>query len=208
MTDHTAETVIHLKIVAGEDAGKTITVPPSGVLMGRSSKNDVMLKDPSLSRHHCRFFFKSGVLWVADLGSANQTLVNKVPIQEAELHARDSVVIGNTELQVCEARPAESAEGATKTSGPGGDFDLGLSPPAAEEVKRRPRFYLLLGLLGLTILVAGLSLHLANARRAGRRPGPAPVPAANAADTTLEIDYEKVQASTNNIFRYRLTLSK
>ena len=213
MTEQTTGTVTHLKIVVGEDAGKTISVPPSGVLVGRSSKNDVMLKDPSLSRHHCRFFFKSGVLWVADLGSANQTLVNKVPIQEAELHVGDTVAIGSTELHVCEARPADVAASSPGTPAPDarapvGDFDLGLSRPATADDKRRPRIYLLLGLLGLTIVVAGVAWHIAKAKRAGKRARTVPPVAANATDSTIEIDYEKVQASANNIFRYRLTLAK
>jgi len=211
MTEQTSATVTHLTVVGGEDAGRTITVPANGVLMGRSSKNDVMLKDPSLSRYHCRFFFKSGVLWVADLGSANQTLLNQVPVQEAELHTGDTVIIGNTEIRVIDPRPAgiaAAAPAAKSAPSPAGrDFDLGLNKTTAEE-KRRPRLLLLLSLLGMTLLAAALALYLVKGRQAARRPPPPPSPVVTPMDGNVEIDYEKVQANANNIFRYRLTLAK
>jgi pSer/pThr/pTyr-binding forkhead associated (FHA) protein len=46
---------VHLMVVRGDDTGKAITVPAAGARLGRSSKNDIVLADPSLSRHHCRF---------------------------------------------------------------------------------------------------------------------------------------------------------
>ena len=74
-----------------------VTVGPEGARLGRSSKNDIILLDPLLSRHHCRLFFKPGEgLWLTDLGSANQTFVNAKPVQEVHLKPGDKISVGDT----------------------------------------------------------------------------------------------------------------
>jgi pSer/pThr/pTyr-binding forkhead associated (FHA) protein len=71
-------------VEAGPDTGRRITVPPAGGRIGRSSQNDIELTDPSVSRFQCRVFFKpDGLLWVADLGSTNETLLNGAGVLEA-----------------------------------------------------------------------------------------------------------------------------
>ncbi|MDP2989753.1 MAG: FHA domain-containing protein, partial [Kiritimatiellota bacterium] len=91
----------HLVVEAGPDKGLVITVSPHGIRVGRSSNNDVVLKDSVMSRFHCRFFFKpEDGLWAEDLGSANQTLLNQAPMHVARLHVGDRLVIGDTTLKV------------------------------------------------------------------------------------------------------------
>lgn len=196
---------VHLMVVKGEDAGKTITVPPAGVRLGRSTKNDIVLADPSLSRHHCRLYFKpEGALCVADLGSSNQTLVNNVPVTETELRTGDLVVIGNDEMKVVETRRADLIPQAAQQQ----NIDLGFSKEAPEtDSKRRSRLYFLVGLLGVTTVAAGIAIQWSyNARKAQQKQPQKETPAAPR-EQTLEFDFEKVQADQNNIFRYRLTLS-
>jgi len=119
-------TPVHLVVESGADAGKEITIPANGARLGRSSKNDIALVDPKLSRHHCRLYLKEGDgLWIADLGSANETLVNGSPVTEAPLRKGNRVLVGDTILLV-------------KDDGrPGGEVDLGLggellTPPPQE----------------------------------------------------------------------------
>jgi hypothetical protein len=199
---------VHLMVVRGDDTGKAITVPAAGARLGRSSKNDIVLADPSLSRHHCRFYFKpEGTLCVADLGSSNQTLVNNAPITEVELHVGDIVVVGNDELKVVDTRRADVAAAATVAPNAPPNIDLGFKKEAPEtDAKRRSRIYFLVGLLGVTIVAAGVALQWARGRNTQQRQ-PQKRTAVATREDMLEFDYEKVQADTNNIFRYRLTLS-
>jgi len=92
---------IHLVVEQGRDKGKEITIPLDGARLGRSLRNDIVLVDPLLSRHHCLFFFRPGQgLWVTDLSSANRTLVNGTPVHEARIHTSDHIAVGETVLRV------------------------------------------------------------------------------------------------------------
>jgi pSer/pThr/pTyr-binding forkhead associated (FHA) protein len=199
---------VHLMVIKGEDTGKAITVPPAGARVGRSNKNDIVLSDPSLSRHHCRLYFKpEGTLCVADLGSSNQTLVNNVPVTETDLRIGDLVVIGNDEMKVVETRRADLIASAPQPAQPQ-SVDLGFSKEAPEtDAKRRSRLYFLIGLLGVTTVAAGIAIQWSYSARKAQGKRPARVAPAAPKELSLEFDYEKVQADTNNIFRYRLTLA-
>lgn len=211
---------VHLMVVAGGDVGKSISVPDAGARLGRSTKNDIVLADPSLSRHHCRLYFNpAGALCVADLGSSNQTLVNNVAITETELKIGDLVVIGSDEMKVLETRradliataaplaaPAAPAAAGSLPPGAPQNIDLGFNKDAPEtDARRRNRIYFLIGLLGVTVIAAGLALHWASSRKRpdGKRPA---LQQSAPQERTLEFEYEKVQADANNIFRYHLTL--
>jgi hypothetical protein len=93
-------TQYRFRIVAGPQSGRCFAVAEDGGLVGRSENCDVIILDPSLSRHHCRFFFRDGLLWVADLKSANSTLVDNVPVQEAPLWKDRRISIGDTVILV------------------------------------------------------------------------------------------------------------
>ena len=54
------EKAIHLVVEAGPERGREISIAQAGARIGRSSRNDVVLDDPSMSRFHCRLFFKPG----------------------------------------------------------------------------------------------------------------------------------------------------
>jgi hypothetical protein len=96
----------HLVIENGIEQGRELFIPDEGARLGRSSSNDISIQDPSLSRFHCRMFFKDGALIVGDLGSSNQTMVNRSPITEARLEIGDKVLIGDTILSVINNRSA------------------------------------------------------------------------------------------------------
>ena len=91
----------HLLIEQGIEKGRRIIIPVDGARIGRSSKNDIVIDDPKMSRHHCRIMHKQGIgLHVADLGSANHTLGNGSPIQEIDLKPGDGIESGDTLLRV------------------------------------------------------------------------------------------------------------
>ena len=71
----------HLVVINGPGEGRKFSVPADGgVRIGRVRKNDIIFDDIAVSRYHCRIFFKADGLWVSDLASANETLVNDVAI--------------------------------------------------------------------------------------------------------------------------------
>ena len=93
--------VSHLIVEKGPDCGREITIPPNGVRIGRSSRNDVTLLDPVMSRFHCRIYWHDPhTLAVADLGSSNQTCVNGQPVQDQPLTLGDRITLGDSVLKV------------------------------------------------------------------------------------------------------------
>ncbi len=198
-----AET-IHIVVESGPNKGKTITVPPEGARMGRSSKNDIVLVDPLLSRHHCRLFWKTDAgLWLSDLGSANQTLVNGQSVQETALKPDDRIEMGDTVLKVVN----NGITSISESTGASPLVDLGFS---AESGAGKPRRnigkwpLITIGVLALGLAVAAWIPSLIDFDT--------DVPASQVKEPekelSLEVNYEKVKANTNNIFRYNARITR
>ena len=86
-----------LRVEKGADAGAVHDIPPEGLSVGRSSKNDLVFPDELLSRRHCRLWIEDGSLFIADLATVNGTQVNGSNITEsAALAPGDVVTIGAT----------------------------------------------------------------------------------------------------------------
>jgi len=157
-----AET-LNLIVEGGPLAGRRFPVPPEGLLLGRSSRCDLALLDLSLSRRHCRFEWRGTVLWVVDLNSANQTLVNGQAIHESALGPDDAVTVGETTIRIRrEEVPTVSLSdlpdqdvAAGAASPPFGAEGRGMPDPFAWR-RRSVRAPLALG--GLLALLAGAVL--------------------------------------------------
>jgi hypothetical protein len=161
----------------------------------------VVLRDPLLSRHHCRFFFKpNDGLWVIDLGSANQTIVNDKPVVDAAIRMGDQVVIGDTVIRVVNDGRAPIAA-PPKTD----EVDLGLPSSRKSTAPPRSRKGPLI-VLAILLVALGAATALLFLPKSTKRQAPAP--SDKPAFTTLEVDYESVQAGTNGIFRYHLQISR
>jgi len=194
--------IIHLEVTQGEDRGKQIHVPKSGARIGRSSKNDVVLTDPLLSRHHCRVFLRDDALWITDLGSANRTVVNDQTIQELQLHNGDRITLGDTVIEV------RSAGADVVAAEPGASplVDLGFSDGMDASLPRK-----ILG-RGPLLVVAGIVALLAAAAWIPKLLKSKPIDPIDPTTTepapppSLYLEYEKVEADTENIFRYRLVI--
>ncbi|MBI3986019.1 MAG: FHA domain-containing protein, partial [Lentisphaerae bacterium] len=168
------EQPFHVIVEEGPDRDKKIGVPPAGIRLGRSSKNDVKLNDMTMSRFHCRLFWKAGDgLWAADLGSANQTLLNRQPLQESRVRVGDRLTLGNTILKVTLDQPVagdKAREAAPPAPVPGKKIDL-QRPPV--KTHRSPLFQqILFALLSVMAVVALAALLF---RTSSRLPGPADV---------------------------------
>ena len=212
-------------VEAGPNRDCEFAIPAAGARLGRSSQNDVALTDPLLSRHHCRFEMRGTELWVVDLASANQTLVNGKVIEDCRLNIGDAVQVGDTVLRVATmggALPAAPvAPSAPPTVAPAVSIaatqsvptgpavtagqpliDLGLDrrrelPPSSRHTLRP----ILWSVAGIAVLLLGAMLFIDT----GSKPLPRPV--TEVQDLTLQIMYEKIEADPTTIFRYEMTLS-
>jgi adenylate cyclase len=70
------------------------------ISVGRVDSNDLVLRHPSVSRHHARITVLPGdMILLNDLGSMNGTFVNNVQVQEHRLKDQDRIAIGMYELK-------------------------------------------------------------------------------------------------------------
>jgi len=221
---------IELEVEAGPDRGRRHLIEPSGARIGRDPSNDLVLNDPSLSRFHCRIYFAGdGQARVADLGSTNTTEVNGAPIADVALMPGDRIIIGDSVLRVLGAAPAPAAIISADTTSSAGAVPPPLTPaaesaaapvaapvaagaevpdlfnkhnPAADAAARKrisKSIWLFVALTFLVVMVLALwKLGLFDFSRSDVKKG--------ATLAALEIQYEKVEATCSNIFRYELTL--
>jgi pSer/pThr/pTyr-binding forkhead associated (FHA) protein/tRNA A-37 threonylcarbamoyl transferase component Bud32 len=95
-----------LLVTIGKDKGRRLTLGDEFVI-GRAVSGDGRLgDDPELSRRHARVARDAnGQLTIEDLGSANGTFVNGVPVRERQvLNVGDSVRVGRTTLELTDLR--------------------------------------------------------------------------------------------------------
>ncbi len=175
----------------GPEKGREIEVPAQGARFGRSSKNDISINDEKVSRHHCRFYFKSdGQLAIADLGSANQTLLNDQTVHESPLNIGDRVTIGDTVLRVID-------DGATASR-----IDLGLKDYPEPEIRKKRKMGLLIAAFALVVIGALVAWLPKLGKPKPTTQTELPPVVAERVLMPLEIRYEKVLADRERIFRY------
>lgn len=77
---------------------RTFPLRDNRVVVGRSSDADIAIDDPEISRIHAVLFREGGRLWLADLGSANGSLVNgyAVATEPIEVGSGDMLSFGPT----------------------------------------------------------------------------------------------------------------
>ncbi|UCH81966.1 MAG: FHA domain-containing protein [Nitrospiraceae bacterium] len=92
-----------LVIISGEDTGKEFYINKE-LLIGRSEDNDIVLKDPLVSRgHHAKVVrHKDDWITITDLNSVNGVLIGKAKIKEAILASGMEIQIGDTFLRFIE----------------------------------------------------------------------------------------------------------
>jgi class 3 adenylate cyclase len=87
-----------------EDGGVSHRVPVrDGLTLGRSSDNDVVLRDFSVSRHHARVDESDGKLHLVDLESTNGVRINEEFVASGVFAVGDLLGVGSFELRVEDA---------------------------------------------------------------------------------------------------------
>src|SRR5688572_26663533 len=76
--------VLRVKVVAGPDAGRELTCPGPEAKVGSSRKCDLVLTDPTVSRHHVTLRLDGVRIRVKDAGSHNGTTVDGLAVHDVE----------------------------------------------------------------------------------------------------------------------------
>jgi len=107
-----------LTVTSGSSSGKTIGLPKLGTIsVGRDQDNDIVIDDPSVSRHHAQVSYNNGQVVLLDLDSSNGTLVDGERINKKVLRTESTIKIGTSNLKLrsegrfepAAPRPAQSA---------------------------------------------------------------------------------------------------
>ncbi len=162
MENHSDSTVVgpslvpKLEVLRGDGVGTKYTLKFK-TRLGRESDNDIVLADPRASRYHCQVSFGDGEWMLTDLGSANGTLLNGMPVSVPQTLSHGSqITIGNTILAFVD--PMDEAE---KPIDPSSTIIGGKLPPlpqAKSTAKKSSRLPLILGaaFIVLLLIAAGI----------------------------------------------------
>ncbi|HEY2321574.1 MAG TPA: FHA domain-containing protein [Thermoanaerobaculia bacterium] len=101
--------------------------------VGRDPGNDIILRDPKVSRHHAEIVFERGFFVLHDLASANGTFVNGKRVRVAPLTHGAKVRLGNSYGRFSEELPTEEGAEPLKAVEPF-EQPLPMSPPQTEDL--------------------------------------------------------------------------
>jgi DNA-binding NtrC family response regulator len=90
---------IRLTVVEGPDRGQSAIGGSADLSVGTAQGNDLLLVDPTVSRHHVVIGPTPRGHQIRDLGSTNGTTVNGVAIESAFLRPGAMIAIGETRLR-------------------------------------------------------------------------------------------------------------
>ena len=132
--------IARLVALAGPRCGEAFPVEGSDVVLGRDPAADVSVPDRLMSRRHCTLLLRNGRYSLRDLGSANGTFVNGLPVQERALEHGDRIRLGESVLMFVRAAFPATAENVDVPSAvddrttriPTGASDRARTDPGAE----------------------------------------------------------------------------
>jgi hypothetical protein len=120
-------TALHLRLEPRDGEPFRHEVRADSVVIGRSSKADVVLADRFLSRQHARLFRKDDAWYLEDLGSRNTTFLNDRPVgQPTALRPGDVIRLAEPRS----SSPADALSGDGLVSG-------GRGPPGSTILRPR-----------------------------------------------------------------------
>lgn len=107
-----------LVILRGRSASTALKLGDDVTTAGRGEDCQLRIKSAQVSRRHCQFFEKNGMLLVKDLGSSNGTFLNGKKIEgQRVLEPGDELGIGPVKLRVEKAGQPVSGKTAVPAAG-------------------------------------------------------------------------------------------
>lgn len=123
-----------LVVLRGRSAASAVKLADGVTTAGRQEDCQLRIKSSQVSRKHCEFFEKNGLLLVKDLGSSNGTFVNQQRIQgQRVVEPGDEISIGPISFRV-ERVGAVSAAPAASTGAKPGDTAITAGVAATQAV--------------------------------------------------------------------------
>ena len=90
-----------LVVLRGKSAATALKLGDGVTTAGRHDECQLRIKSSEVSRKHCQFFEKNGMLMVKDLGSSNGTFLNGKKIEgQRVLEPGDELTLGPVKLKV------------------------------------------------------------------------------------------------------------
>ncbi|MDQ6661927.1 MAG: FHA domain-containing protein, partial [Chloroflexota bacterium] len=83
-----------ISFLTGSLAGSNFPISKPTITIGREPGNDIVISDPSVSRHHAQLTLHNGTWTINKLALQNTVTVNKRDVQQAVLHDHDTVSLG------------------------------------------------------------------------------------------------------------------
>lgn len=83
-----------VQFLSGPLAGSTISISKSIITIGREPDNDIVISDPTVSRHHARLINNAGRWSVEKLSLQNIVTVNSQNIEQAIINNGDTIGLG------------------------------------------------------------------------------------------------------------------
>jgi DNA-binding NtrC family response regulator len=105
-----------LRVVAGENAGIEVVLPPVGVVLGADPSCDVVLKDPAVSRRHATVVPRDEGFEITDLDSKNGTWLDGAAVGRAVAPAGAMLRLGTTLLHLLPREESIELEPSTRES--------------------------------------------------------------------------------------------
>jgi two-component system cell cycle response regulator len=97
-------------VYSGAEAGRALTLREGGNLLGRAAEGQVQLDHPGVSRRHAEVLVDGAQVLLRDLGSANGSYHNDVPVAApVALHDGDLVRLGSVVLKFYRQRNLDAA---------------------------------------------------------------------------------------------------
>jgi pSer/pThr/pTyr-binding forkhead associated (FHA) protein len=108
-----------LVVLRGRSATTALKLSDGVTTAGRHDDCQLRIKSSEVSRRHCQFFEKNGMLLVKDLGSSNGTFLNGKKIEgQRVLEPGDELTVGPVKLRIEKIGQPATAKVAPVTAGP------------------------------------------------------------------------------------------
>ncbi|PIY43702.1 MAG: hypothetical protein COZ05_10265 [Armatimonadetes bacterium CG_4_10_14_3_um_filter_59_10] len=89
-----------LQGIEGAASGRTLSIPETGLSIGKQEDNDAVLEDSFVSRCHARIERMDGAIRLVDLNSTNGSFVNEIQIKEQVLCPGDRIRFGDSVFEL------------------------------------------------------------------------------------------------------------